>query len=35
MRYEVPEQDLTVRKNRIPALPESGFVIADVRRAAT
>jgi fatty-acid peroxygenase len=27
MEYEVPDQDLTIRMNRFPALPESGFVI--------
>lgn len=33
MRYEVPPQDLRVRLNRMPAIPESRFVIAGVRRA--
>ncbi|MEF2277487.1 cytochrome P450 [Deinococcus sp. YIM 134068] len=32
LAYEVPRQDLTVRLNRIPALPESGFVLRKVRR---
>ncbi|MGK6312039.1 cytochrome P450 [Neorhizobium sp. DT-125] len=32
MCYDVPEQDFTVRKNRIPALPESGFVITNIRK---
>ncbi len=34
MTYSVPEQDLTVRLNRAPALPESHFVITDVRVTA-
>jgi len=33
MRYTVPEQDLQVDLARMPALPRSGFVIAEVRRA--
>lgn len=32
MRYEVPPQDLRVRLNRMPAVPESRFVVAGVRR---
>lgn len=32
MSYDVPEQDFTVRKNRIPALPESGFMMTNIRR---
>lgn len=31
MHYRVPEQDFSVKMNRIPALPESGFVMEDVR----
>lgn len=31
MDYRVPQQDLSVRMNRVPALPESGFVMTDVR----
>ncbi len=30
IRYQVPEQDLGVRLDRIPARPESGFVIEQV-----
>lgn len=33
MTYRVPPQDLTVSTRRIPTLPASGFVIADVRMA--
>jgi fatty-acid peroxygenase len=33
MSYHVPAQDLTVPTNRIPALPDNGFVITDVRPA--
>lgn len=29
--YEVPEQDLRVRLSRMPAIPESGFRISNVR----
>lgn len=32
MDYEVPEQDLALRHSRIPARPESGFVITRVSR---
>lgn len=31
MDYSVPPQDLSVKMNRVPAVPESGFVIANVR----
>ena len=31
MRYDVPEQDLRVSLSRMPALPESRFVISGVR----
>lgn len=31
MRYDVPAQDLRVRLSRIPAQPESGFLVRDVR----
>ena len=31
MRYDVPEQDLTVDLSRIPAVPASRFVVASVR----
>lgn len=34
LSYRVPEQDLRVRLNRIPALPESGFVVEEVRAPA-
>ncbi len=30
--YEVPEQDLSIDFKRLPALPRSGFVMANVRR---
>ncbi len=33
MTYQVPPQDLTISLSRIPAIPESGFVITDVKRA--
>lgn len=33
MRYDVPDQDLRVRLSRIPAQPESGFLIRNVRPA--
>jgi fatty-acid peroxygenase len=33
--YDVPPQDLTVSLRRIPALPASGFVIANVRAAGS
>lgn len=32
MRYRVPEQDLEIDLTQMPALPESGFVMRDVRR---
>ncbi len=32
MDYRVPPQDLSVRLRRIPARPESGMILADVRR---
>lgn len=31
MRYDVPEQDLRVDLSRMPAIPESGFVIRNVQ----
>ena len=31
MRYEVPDQDLRLRMSRMPSIPRSGFVIAQVR----
>ncbi|CAD7041693.1 cytochrome P450 [Pseudorhizobium endolithicum] len=31
MDYNVPRQDLEVRMNRIPALPESGFTISGIK----
>ncbi|MFC4019863.1 cytochrome P450 [Micromonospora sp. GCM10011542] len=34
MRYEVPPQDLALTLHRMPALPPSGFRIANVRRTA-
>jgi fatty-acid peroxygenase len=33
MRYDVPEQDLSVDLARIPTLPKSGFVLENVRAA--
>ncbi len=33
MHYEVPEQDLRIDLSRMPAIPESRFVIGDVRKA--
>jgi fatty-acid peroxygenase len=33
MSYEVPAQDLTVRLDRMPALPEEGFIIAEPKAA--
>lgn len=33
MRYDVPEQNLSVDLSRIPALPKSGFVLENVRAA--
>ncbi|WP_017976628.1 cytochrome P450 [Actinopolyspora halophila] len=33
MKYEVPEQDLTISLRRLPARPRSGFVIDSVRPA--
>jgi len=33
MRYRVPPQDLGVRLNRIPALPEDGMIVSDVAAA--
>jgi fatty-acid peroxygenase len=32
MTYEVPMQNLQIRFSRIPAIPESRFVISNVRR---
>lgn len=32
MRYDVPEQDLTVNLTEMPALPKSGFILSTVRR---
>ncbi|MGN9809093.1 cytochrome P450 [Micromonospora sp. BQ11] len=34
MSYDVPPQDLAVRLSRMPALPNSGFVITNVRQTA-
>lgn len=31
--YTVPEQDLSVRLSRMPAIPQSRFVIRDVHAA--
>ncbi len=31
LSYEVPEQDLSIDMSKLPALPASGFVIADVK----
>ena len=33
MAYDVPEQDLRIDRSRLPALPRSRFVIANVRAA--
>ncbi len=33
MRYQVPEQDLSISLSRIPAIPNSHFRIGDVRQA--
>jgi fatty-acid peroxygenase len=33
IRYDVPPQDLRVDLTRIPALPASGFILSNVRRA--
>jgi fatty-acid peroxygenase len=33
MRYEVPEQDLTIDLSRMPAIPRSRLVISNVQRA--
>ena len=33
MQYEVPRQDLSIDMSRLPAIPESRFVIANVRSA--
>jgi fatty-acid peroxygenase len=33
--YDVPPQDLRVSHRKVPALPNSGFVISDVRAAVT
>ncbi len=35
MSYEVPPQDLTISLSRIPAIPESGFVITNVKTTAS
>jgi fatty-acid peroxygenase len=32
MRYDVPEQDLTINLGRMPAMPNSRFVVTNVRR---
>ena len=32
MRYRVPEQDLRIPLSRMPAIPQSGFVISGVER---
>ncbi len=34
MEYQVPTQDLTIRLSRLPAIPESRFIISDIREAA-
>jgi fatty-acid peroxygenase len=31
LEYDVPPQDLQVKLSRMPTLPESGFVISNVR----
>ena len=31
LSYDVPEQDLTIDRSRLPALPRSGFVMGNVR----
>ena len=35
MTYDVPPQDLRVSRRKVPALPDSGFVITDVRLPGT
>ena len=32
IEYEVPEQDLTISKSRIPTYPKSGFIIKNIKR---
>ncbi len=32
MQHDVPEQDLRINLSRMPAIPESRFVISNVRR---
>ncbi len=32
MAYDVPDQDLTISMSRMPAIPQSRFVISNVRR---
>lgn len=34
MRYEVPPQDLTIDLSRMPAAPQSGFILRNVRQGA-
>ncbi|MFI7608004.1 cytochrome P450 [Micromonospora sp. NPDC049366] len=34
MRYDVPPQDLALDLHRVPTLPPSGFLVANVRRTA-
>jgi fatty-acid peroxygenase len=34
MEYDVPEQDLTIDLSEMPTLPESGFVMRNVRRVS-
>ena len=35
MRYDVPEQDLRIDLTRMPAIPESRFVVRNVERAVS
>jgi hypothetical protein len=34
MRFDVPEQDLTIAMDRLPAIPRHGFVVERVRPSA-
>lgn len=35
MRYELPEQDLSIAMNRLPALPRSHFIMSEIRPSAS
>jgi fatty-acid peroxygenase len=32
IKFEVPDQDLSYRLEKMPTLPKSGFVMSDIRR---